>query len=227
MTFDVKGHIFVKQEYGWKNWYETFCVCRRCERTTIFVLTQSLAGHQQYYILSDAISKNPDMLLSVDNSLNKLFDVDRYISLRDESVLTAPDHLPSELEKVFREGAGCYSIGAYNAAATMFRLCLDLASRPLLPDPAAQGVSQPNHRERRDLGLRLPWLFKHGLIPRDLEDLASCVREEGNDGAHVGNLSKHELDDLVDFVTSFLERLVTEPKKLELAKQRRTARRSG
>ena len=61
----------------------------------------------------------------------------------------------------------------------MFRLCLDLATRPLLPKPDEADKPQPNARQRRDLGLRLPWLFENGLLPRELQELAGCIREKG------------------------------------------------
>ena len=56
--------------------------------------------------------------------------------------------------------------------------------------------------------------------------LATCIREDGNDGAHAGTLTKADADDLVDFTIALLERLITEPKKLELAKERRETRRT-
>jgi hypothetical protein len=103
----------------------------------------------------------------------------------------------------------------------MFRLCVDLATRPLLPD------EEPtlNRKTRRDLGLRLPWMFDKGLLPSDLRSLSTCVKEDGNDGAHAGNLGKPDAEDLLDFAYAFLERLYTEPKRLELAQERREKRR--
>jgi hypothetical protein len=50
-------------------------------------------------------------------------------------------------------------------------------------------------------------------------------REDANDGAHVGNLSKEDAEDLLDFTTTLLERLGTEPKRLERAEARRKQRR--
>jgi hypothetical protein len=35
--------------------------------------------------------------------------------------------------------------------ARMFRLCIDLVTRPLLPDPSDSSRPQPNHKQRRDL----------------------------------------------------------------------------
>jgi hypothetical protein len=40
-----------------------------------------------------------------------------------------------------------------------------------------------------------------------------------------GNLTKAEAEDMLDFTTELLDRLYTQPKKLELAKERKIARR--
>ena len=73
--------------------------------------------------------------------------------------------------------------------------------------------------------MRLHWLFDQGLIPSALRELARSVREDGNDGAHAGTLSKEDADNLLDFTVALLERLVTEPRKIQLAEARREARR--
>lgn len=175
--------------------------------------------------MSLAMSNGPNALMDVKGTLNALFDVDSYVALQDNVKITPPEHLPEEIESAFREGAACFSIACFNAAATMFRLCLDHASRPLLPDPNDKGIPQPNNRQRHQLGARLEWLFDNGRIPIELRELAECVREDGNDGAHVGSLSKEDAADVLDFTVAFLERLITEPKKIELAKDRRLERR--
>ena len=108
----------------------------------------------------------------------------------------------------------------------MFRLCVDIVTRPLLPDKADASVTQPNEQTRRDLGLRLHWMFDNKVLDPSLRDLAKCIREDANDGAHVGNLSKEDAEDLLDFTTMLLERLVTEPKRLEQAEARRRERRN-
>ncbi|WP_448665131.1 DUF4145 domain-containing protein [Sphingomonas sp. CJ20] len=117
-------------------------------------------------------------------------------------------------------------MGAYNAAAAMFRLALDLATKSLLPDtPSAAGG--PNNAERKRLYDRLEYLFSASLIAPELRDLADCVREDGNDGAHDGTLNKEDAEDLIDFTEQLLERVYTEPARLRLAKARREGRRSG
>ncbi|KQS48531.1 hypothetical protein ASG20_14190 [Sphingomonas sp. Leaf198] len=60
----------------------------------------------------------------------------------------------------------------------------------------------------------------------ELADLADCVREDGNDGAHDGTLGKADAEDLVDFTQQLLERVYSEPARLRIAKARREARRA-
>jgi len=169
----------------------------------------------------------PNGVVKFPDALNPYFRIDRYISLRDNTTQKPPEHLPSEIETAFKEGAASLSIGGNNAAATTFRLCVDLTTRPLLPaQDDSTGPQPPNSKTRRDLGLRLAWLFDNGTLPSDLRELARCIREDANDGAHVGNLTKEDAEDLLDFTTAILERLITEPKRLVLAEARRRARRS-
>lgn len=224
MTFDVTAQVFRRQEYNWLNWHEVFSVCRQCHRPTVFLIKMTLRGSQLNHAVSEKFSHDQKFLMSFTDALNPYFDVDRYISLRDLATVEASELLPADIKATFDEGAACFSIACYNAAATMFRLCLDMASRPLLPDP---NVTPPNSRQRRDLGLRLAWLFDNGLLPMALKELAQCVREDANDGAHAGTLTKEDVEDLIDFTKAFLERLITEPKKLELAEDRRKARRTS
>ena len=106
----------------------------------------------------------------------------------------------------------------------MFRLCVDLATKSKLPAEETTGL---NARTRRDLGLRLPWLFENGLLPESLKDLSSCIKEDGKDGAHAGNLTEDDAADLLDFLVALLGRIYTEPERIRLAKERRDARRSA
>jgi Domain of unknown function (DUF4145) len=73
----------------------------------------------------------------------------------------------------------------------------------------------------------LQWLFERGYLPSDLRELSTCIREDGNDGAHAGTLTKQDAEDLLDFTRALLERLYTEPQRLRLAEERRRMRREG
>lgn len=214
-TFDVGAVIATRVEYGWQHWYEAFSVCRNCHRSTVFILAEK-TGHD-IHMFRDA---SP---MKVTASLNNYFQVNGFISYKDVGAIEPPDNVPEAIAKVFKEGAVSFAVQCWNAAGCMFRSCLDLATRPLLPKEETPGL---NSRTRRDLGLRLPWLFDNGLLPADLRPLSDCVREDGNDGVHQGTLSKDDAADLLDFTVALLERICTEPARIAEAQKRREARRA-
>jgi hypothetical protein len=213
MTFDAHKEIQTATAYGWQRIYEVFSVCRGCHLSTTFLVSQKDIK------LKQALDANG--LLNF-KSLNDCVRVERYICIQDINAQKAPDHVPNNIKGAFGEGSTCVSVQCWNAAGTMFRLCVDLATRSLLPPEADPG---PNKRTRRDLGLRLPWLFDNGKLPEDLRDLSACIREDGNDGAHAGLLGKEDAEDLCEFTVALLERLYTQPERLKLAEARRVERR--
>lgn len=214
ITFDVKSSHHATTNHGWQPWFESFSVCRHCNKSTVFLL--SLRQYEaREEVIRSGLSKWP-------GSLNTIVDIEGFISLKDCSSLHPPDFLPENIESAFREGATCLAVGCYNAAVTMFRLCIDLATKPLLPQVEEDGLT---NQVRRNLGLRLPWLFSTHRLPSELHELSNCIKDDGNDGAHDGTLKKEDAEDILDFAFEFLERLYTEPERLRLAKKRRQERR--
>lgn len=199
--------------------YEAFCVCRRCNRSTVFVLSTT---YPTFNARCDALS---NAIAAYEGELGSFLSIRGFINQSDLNAAPGPEHVPSNLGGVFLEGSRCLAIGCFNAAGTMFRLCIDMATRSLLPAEGSE--NGPNAKQRRDLGLRLPWLFNNDKLPAGLHDLASCVKEDGNDGAHSGTLTQEEAHDLFDFTFALLERLYTEPERLRLAVERRQARRAN
>jgi uncharacterized protein DUF4145 len=222
VTFDVLQQVHTNTTYGWCTHFEIFSVCRNCNRPTIFAIKMTTDAHS----LLKGQPIGGDLLMSFHNSINNYFAIDGYISLKDHVRSKPPKFLPDDIRNAFVEGATCFTVQCYNAAATMFRLCVDLVTRPLLPnDTSANDAARPNTKQRRDLGLRLQWLFENNRLDYSLKELAKCIREDSNDGAHVGNLSKEDAEDIMDFTTALLERLVTEPERLKQAEARRLERR--
>lgn len=215
ITTDVKSSNYVGPQYKWKLYFEVFAVCRHCSKSTIFRL--ALKNIQA----ADVIKTDTDVA-SMRSALNDLFDITGYVSLKDRAAIDAPKYLPSDIQATFDEAAMCLAVQCWNASAAMLRLCIDLATKPMLPEEDVAGL---NRRTRRDLGLRLPWLFDNGFLPNDLRDLAKCIREDGNDGAHDGSLQKADAEDLLDFTKVLLDRVFTEKERLRLAQERRDQRR--
>ncbi|MFP1741811.1 DUF4145 domain-containing protein [Lonsdalea quercina] len=215
ITFQVKGVNFCGykevDEVDRAEIYEVYAVCKECNLSTIFIAQQLLNR-----VDLNSIQWNDSSQFNLSN----LAVIIRTITPADLKVSTPPKHLPQNIHNIYIEGAKCLSIGCYNAAATMFRLCLDYATKNLLP---AEG-NDPNNKIRRSLGLRMDWLFDNELLPTSLRELAECVKNDGNDGAHEGILEKDEAIDLEEFSFMLLERIFTEKERLAIAKRRRIER---
>ena len=151
ITFDLQSAIQTREFYGWQFWYEAFCICRQCRRSTIFVLSENVDGNYKYV--------HDTGLAKINSAVNCYVTIEGTITLKDAATVETPLHLPERIDAVFREGATCLAVDCNNAAGTMFRLCIDLVTRTLLPEEETEG---PNHTVRRTLGLRLPWLFDNG-----------------------------------------------------------------
>jgi hypothetical protein len=214
MTFDVNGYNHLANIEGWQSCYELFSICRNCHKSTIFLVLQKINTHPDKYDDYTRIEK----LISVNND----FDIIRFINLKDLSKNDPPDYVPENIKNIFIEGAACFSIECWNAAGTMFRQCLDLSTKAIIPK---EDVDDINKYIRENLKARLEWLFETSRLPNDLNNLADCIRQEGNEAAHDGTLTKEECMDLMEFTVSFLERIYTQPQKIKLAEQKRNARR--
>ncbi len=218
ISFDIKSENYIGVgNVDWLFRHEIFCVCRNCRNATIFVV------ELKTYNLRDDV-RNNQLLLKHKGSINGFEKVLGFINLRDMASEAPPEYLPIDVSDCFNEAATCLAAECWNAAGTMFRMCVDLATRPMLPEGVIDGL---NAKIRRDLGLRLPWLFDNNVLPEGLRELSKCIREDGNDGAHAGTLEKEDAHDLLDFTRALLERIFTEPEKLKLAEERRKLRRGA
>lgn len=219
-THDAFASVVVQIKYNWQEWTEVSCICRTCHKMSVHLVSRANAGPEvaKYFGPLGAIN----LLQNYAGSLNDIVKFERFISLRDNFGDQPPEHLPPAIGKVVTEGNIALANKCFNAAAAMYRLALDLATKGLLP---AEGG--PNAATRRNLGLRLRWLFDEQFVPGDLRPLAECVQQDGNDGAHDGNLTKEDAEDLHDFSVELLRRLYTEPERIRLAQLRREGRRSS
>ena len=221
MTFDVHTDVYIGARHGWLTEHEIAVVCRRCKRISILKIEITAIEDKHEFRQDGEVTKSK-------GDLEPRFRKIGFLDVSDlEGVTDPPDYLPPEIASAFSEGAKCMSIKCYNASAAMFRLCLDLATKPLLPNVTETAVPQPSKYERFNLGARIDWLIKQGKIPAALAGLAHSVRQDGNDGAHDGSLDDKDAADLLDFTIAVLERQFTEPERLRLAEVRRIQRRGG
>ena len=218
MSFDVLSTAVIEIRHDWLYKWEVFCGCGKCRRTTVFVVELS---DFEYRGVAD---RKGGGLVGISGAINEYVRILGYVSLKDKAAIPAPEFLPPNILAAFNEGAKCMAVGCFNAAGTMFRLCVDMTTKDKLPSGEVAGL---NSTVRRNLGHRLPWLFDNRYLPDDLRDLSHCIKEDGNDGAHEGTLSEADALDLLDFTEALLKRVYTEPERVRLAKERRDARRSA
>lgn len=216
MTFDVKSYNDLGTEHRWQRWYELFSVCRNCHKATTFIVAQKIATGTHTY-------REAKKIMELKDSINDDFRVEHFVSLRDLSKYSPPEFVPEKIKSIFVEGTVCLSVECWNAAGAMFRQCLDLATKQMLPKEETEGLTD---HKRRNLAPRLDWLFENKILPDNLKSLAACIREDGNDAAHDGTLEKTDSMDLHDFTTALLERIYTEQAKINLAEKRRLERRA-
>lgn len=164
-------------------------------------------------------------LLAIRGAANDHVRIDSFVNVTNIKARPLPEHLPDSIKAAFQEGAKCVAVGCFNAAAAMFRLSLDLATKDRLPSPEAE--DGPNDHTRRFLARRLAWLFDNGKLPDSLRELSSVVKDEGNTGAHDGTLDEAAAEDLIDFTERLLTQLYTEPERLRLAQERRAQRKAS
>jgi hypothetical protein len=166
IAFDVRGVNVYGSYRGFHNEdilrYEAFCVCRECSQTTLFLVESC-----------DSQTRLDDVpWQGVTFNFTKIGKIIRAISPADLDYSEPPEHLPKHIHDAYEEGAKCLSIGCYNAAATMFRLCLDYATKGLLPE----GEEGPASKVRRSLGLRMEWLLDNKILPEALRNLRNVLK---------------------------------------------------
>ncbi|WP_309628829.1 DUF4145 domain-containing protein [Brevundimonas sp.] len=86
---------------------------------------------------------------------------------------TVPDHTPNAVARRFLEGEDAFNRHSWNAAVSMYRSALDIATKGL------EGVP-----EKQTFYKRLIWLRDQGRITDEMKSWADQVRIEGNEALH-------------------------------------------
>jgi hypothetical protein len=212
-TFDILANTYAGKPDGYWEAWECFLRCRKCFRPSIGLLQRHVNGDGSPVKCSGKYA-------------NLIFEFVEWV-FEVPNRRQCPEHVPEEIQRIFDEAASCASIGAWDAAGTMFRKTLDVATRSITPTPDSDSEPKPaNWKIYKDLRPRLDWLFGHNLLSPALKDLSSCIHEDGNDAAHdATGISKAEAEDLSDFSESVLESLYTLPGQIAENRKRRDERR--
>jgi hypothetical protein len=216
MTFDVVADVWVGMEHNWVQRFEICAVCRRCKRPSLLLIRLSNPRVKDMFVSTGSVTKS-------NGDLEPTFQSLGFLSVADVTAKPSPEYLPNDVQAAFTEGAACLAVNCPNAASAMFRLCLDLVTKGLLPP--LEDAEGPSRHERRNLNPRLKWLFDNQKLPEGLRDLSLAVKDHGDEGAHDGSLTAHEAEDIYDFAFALLESLFTVPARIDAARRRREERR--
>ncbi|MFY7003102.1 DUF4145 domain-containing protein [Acinetobacter pittii] len=224
-TFNVRDYYAINNDLTWN----LFSVCRACDNSLIIKANVAIDIIAQISKNPSPTEKDLDNIFEFviqrlgydDFHLNDLLDEFQYSPILANAE-SPPAHLPEEIESIFKEAAKCLSIGCFNAAGAMFRLCLDIVTKKIVEE---NQLLNPTSNDKKTIHNRLAWIFKNNILPSSLEDLSRCIKDDGNDAAHDGNLIKEDAEDLLDFSFILLERVYTEPYRIVAAEKRRATRR--
>lgn len=225
-TFDVNGYELRETRQEIYYWY-LFSTCRACKIS--ITVNADLTNTRIHSLNNSYYSNESAKIAAIYEQLNGIHDISDWFEDFEYSPIlpnaeTPPEHLPAEVEAFFKEAAKCYAIRCYNASGAMFRLCLDITTKNII---SQYEHLSPTTNDKKTIHSRLNWIFKNGILPKQLEDLSRCIKDDGNDAAHDGSLSKDDAADLLDFTYILLERIYTEPARIENAHQRRVERRKA
>lgn len=211
-TFDILAATYVRtREYRVE--YECFLRCRSCGKPSNGLL-RGLTS-------SDASPASED-----GNYVDRLYSLEEWV-FKIPNSRPSPEYVNPEVSRIFKEGSDCLAIGAFDAAGTMFRKVLDAATREKTPEPDSDEAVKPaSWKVYKDLRLRLDWLFENNKLDRSLEELSSCIHQDGNDAAHdLTGIGKEEAEDLSDFADQVLRVIYTIPGQILENQLRRAKRR--
>ncbi len=126
-----------------------------------------------------------------------------------KETLDAPDHVSDAVRRPFVQGLDNAERGNSDAAASMFRKAIDVATREL--DPSTTG---------KPLAKRIDLLADNGKLTSDLKEWAHLIRLDGNQGAHDDEeLSRDEIEQLKEFTRLFLIYTFTLPAQVQARKE--------
>ena len=187
--------------------WEVYSICRTCDDAT------ALVAHPRGM---EALP--PGVGILSPKEVPHQYEVVTVADIYTPAGSPPPKHLPSEIDTAFKEGAKCLAVGCPNAAASMLRLCLELAVNPLLPPEVSA--------RRLTLRRKLDWCLDNGKLPEKLRDLSKAVREDGNEAAHGGTVDMTKARDQEDFTIEILTERFTRPEEIRLKLKARETRKA-
>lgn len=119
--------------------------------------------------------------------------------------------IPEKIRRDITEAKLCFSVGAFNASASMSRRALQRACRE-------KGAAKEKLIDQIDE------LAQNGIITHDLKELAHAIRMVGNDGAHPNEFDVNEQDskEILELADQFMSVIFVAPARVKEISGKRT-----
>ncbi|QCO20117.1 DUF4145 domain-containing protein [Acinetobacter cumulans] len=207
--------------------WEAFSQCSHCKKGCILIIQKGNNFRDLYP--NEYSSFDSNLCLNEKTNINDHFEVNRLLIPPTKNQRLCPHSVPETIKDIFDEATKCLSMSCFVASGSMFRLCLDLVTKDLLNKFLEENQTsehQLNKDQRNKLANRIDFLIEKQKIPKRLEELAHCIRHDGNDSAHDGNTGENEALDCLDFTEALLTEIYTVPEQIKESSRRRLERRA-
>lgn len=160
--------------------------------------------HYEAYCMCGTCAKGTLFQLRQKEAGADILAVEGIVNIHVIATTTPPQYLPEAIETAFVEGQSDI-IQSPDAAVASFMTCIDMATKGLMPVDVIRGESG---EMASILSERLAIMFEQNMLPRGLKRLAGCLTTGGA-----------ETSDLLELTYLVLERIYTEPARLEIAQK--------
>ncbi|WP_307152968.1 DUF4145 domain-containing protein [Rhodopseudomonas julia] len=134
--------------------------------------------------------------------------------------LEEPEHLPEKVALPFRQAVSNISAQNWDAAGTMARKALDVATRDIART-RIEDETKSKDTVKAWLKKRIQTLREEGLLTRDLSDLASILKDGGDEAAHDDEpYNAEDARKLIAYAQAFLTYAYTVPGMVKEVRER-------
>jgi hypothetical protein len=131
------------------------------------------------------------------------------------------ENIPEAIQMDLDEAGRCFVAGAYRAAAVMARRALQNVALDKEAPTTHEITLKDGKKKKVSMRLvdQIDWLFKQGIITKDLRDWAHEVRGIGNDGVHPADaedvtvMSKEDAEYVIALANAFCSPLYVASKR--------------
>lgn len=206
VVHNVHGEVRVGKPFA--NSHELAAACASCRQFSIYTWGAPAAGR------NDASGYNGNIEDYAGERLSK--DPVRIAVVSKE----LSEHIPNRVTDLFREANECLQMNYCEAAGSMFRKALDVATKHIYSHDVRLDGKEP----AQALRARIKSMGEMGILEADIVELADVAALDGNDAAHdIDPYSREEAEALEDLTLDLLDRLFVRPAKIAAVKAKQIA----